>query len=87
MHVLPALARGGDGAVGVHVVAGRLAADAASPRAMHEVRQKGGAVQHPSWGGSDTGRAAMPITQMPPVPPSMVGALDGLQPGCPTILE
>jgi hypothetical protein len=27
------------------------------------------ALQHPSWGGADTGWAPMPITQMAPVPP------------------
>ena len=30
---------------------------------------KGVALQHPSWGGSDTGWAPMPVSQMAPVPP------------------
>jgi hypothetical protein len=31
--------------------------------------KRGVALQHPSWGGSDTGWAPMPIDQMAPVPP------------------
>jgi hypothetical protein len=30
--------------------------------------KRGVALQHPSWGGSDTGWAPMPISQMAPVP-------------------
>jgi hypothetical protein len=34
-----------------------------------ECGQRGVARQHPSWGGSDTGWAPMPVSQMAPVPP------------------
>ena len=30
--------------------------------------KRGVEIQHPSWGGSDTGWAPMPISQMAPVP-------------------
>jgi hypothetical protein len=33
-----------------------------------ECDKRGVALQHPSWGGSDTGWAPMPVSQIAPVP-------------------